>query len=307
MGQGWRRPPPRARRPPRPVALCWCGRLGAQSPPHAGRWLRGPRAPRWGPRPGAALRPSSRPHGDSRVLPLRHGAGWPAALGRLGLSLALQRRGGGGEGRLPAWGSWCLHPWREPRCPASLLSQGCPPASARHSGAGPHAPLPLPAQGRAGKEGHRPGRARVRSQGAGLGEAAEPQWPGGGALARCPSPAACPTGVRAPPGPAPAAGQTSRRHACWLGPRPSHVPPARTETGVGDFTEGIYCSELSCSQLFDGGTRGGSVRFRDVCVSEYKRGRLTRVLLPGPRLWRGPSHGDRVAFAVIGVSFFVMY
>lgn len=129
----------------------------------------------------------------------------------------------------------------------------------------------------------------------------------GGALARCPSPAACPTGVRAPPGPAPAAGQTSRRHACWLGPRPSHVPPARTETGVGDFTEGIYCSELSCSQLFDGGTRGGRVRFRDVCVSEYKRGRLTRVLLPGPRLWRGPSHGDRVAFAVIGVSFFVMY
>ena len=55
-----------------------------------------------------------------------------------------------------------------------VLSQGCPPASARHSRPGPHAPLPLPAQERAGKEGHGSGRVRVRSQGAGLGEAAEP-------------------------------------------------------------------------------------------------------------------------------------
>ena len=92
-------------------------------------------------------------------------------------------------------------------------------------------------------------------------------------LARCPTPAACPTGVRAPPGPAPAAGQTARRHACWLGPTPSHVPPARTETGVGDFTEGIYCSELSCSQLFDGvhGV-GASVSVTSVCPSTKEEG-----------------------------------
>lgn len=228
-----------------PPPLCWCGRPGAESPPHAGRRLRGPRAP-----PGTPVRgcPASllRPHGDSRVLPSRHGAGWPAALGSA-LSLALQRRGGGGGGV----GS-------TPGGDHAALPARCPRVA--------HPPRPVtPGLGQTPlclfpEEGWKGRSSSWKGPGAASG-----CWSRGGSRAAVAGrgrarPVPVPGSV--PPGPAPAAGQTSRRHACCLGPRPPHVPPARpparTETGVGDFTEGIYCSELSCSQLFDGGTRGGA-------------------------------------------------
>lgn len=165
-----------------------------------------------GARSGAAPRPSS------RLLPSRRAAGQPRALRRLGLPSALQQGGGGGGCRLPDRGLWCLHPWRGPRCPASPLSQGCPPASAHHSRAGPHAPLPLPAGGRGEKAGRRPEGPRC-----GLREAAEAQWP-------TPVPPECPPGVRAPPGPAPGPRWPGRQRAITpagsVPGRPT-CPPAR--------------------------------------------------------------------------------
>lgn len=194
-----------------PPPLCWCGRPGAESPPHAGRRLRGPRAP-----PGTPVRgcPASllRPHGDSRVLPSRHGAGWPAALGSA-LSLALQRRGGGGGG------------WGPPLAGTTLPCQPGVPELPTRLGPSPQGWATRPSASsrrRAGKEGHRPGKARVRPRGAGLGEAAEPQWPGGGALARCPCPAAC------HPAPPPRPGRRRAvTPAAWVPGRPTSRPPAR--------------------------------------------------------------------------------
>lgn len=240
-------PPPRASGPPSPQAgrTVLVRTAGCRVPSTHGEAAPRASGSPLGPRSGAALRPSSRTHGDSRVLPSRHGAGWPTALGS-GLSLALQRRGGGGStpgGDHPALPARCFRVAHPPRPVTPGLG---------------HRPLCLfPEEGWKGRSSSWKGSG-----------AASGCWSRGGSRAAVAGrgrarPMPVPGSV--PPGPAPAAGQTSRSQACCLGPRPPHVPPARpparTETGVGDFTEGIYCSELSCSQLFDGGTRGGARPF----------------------------------------------
>lgn len=213
-GPGMAPPPPRASGPPSPQAgrtvLVRTAGCRVSS-------TRGEAAPRasgspLGPRSGAALRPSSRTQGDSRVLPSGHGAGWPTALGS-SLSLALQRRGGGGGGGPPLAGTTLPCQPAVPELPTRLgpSLQGWatgPSASSRR---------------RAGKEGHRPGRARVRPRGgsraavAGRGRARPMP-----VLAPCPCPAAC------HPAPPPRPGRRRAvRPAAWVPGRPTSRPPAR--------------------------------------------------------------------------------
>lgn len=71
--------------------------------------------------------------------------------------------------------------------------------------------------------------------------------------------------------------QSSTRHTSGQERVPAYptslpCPPACMETGVGVFTEGIYCSGTSCSQLFDRGYTawGLSVSVTSACVPSTK-------------------------------------
>lgn len=71
--------------------------------------------------------------------------------------------------------------------------------------------------------------------------------------------------------------QSSARHTLGQERVPAYptslpCPPACMETGVGVFTEGIYCSGTSCSQLFDRGYTGWglSVSVTSACVPSTK-------------------------------------
>ena len=251
-------PPPRARWPPSPQAggAALVRTAGCrEAPPCARRRLQGPCAPRWGPGWGAAPCPSSRLCGNSRLLPSRRAA-WRtrAALRRLGLSSVLQQ-GVVGESAArqgvvvppPLAGTTMPCQPSVPGLP-TRLSPSLPGWAKRPSASSRRR------EGRKGRSSSQKGPGVA--SGCGLREAAEAQWPGGGTPARCPSPTECPPGVRAPPGPAPATPTQARGPGpCWPGRRHTITPagsvpgrptspPTRMETGVGDFTEGIYCSEL---------------------------------------------------------------
>lgn len=106
---------------PRPGALRWCGRLGAESPLHApGGGSEGLVLPAGGPVRGcpASLLPAA------ALASCGWAARGPQEAGPVPGIAARAVRGGRG---LPVRGLWCLRPWRGPRCPAGPPAQGCPP------------------------------------------------------------------------------------------------------------------------------------------------------------------------------------
>lgn len=139
---------------PTPGALRWCGRLGAESPLHApGGGSEGLVLPAGGPVRGC---PAS-------LLPAAALASCGWAAGRGGWACPRHCSKGGGAG-----GAWAARqgvvvppPLAGTTLPCRPAGPGLPTALARHSRAGPHAPLPLPAEGSGEKEGHRPRRAQV--------------------------------------------------------------------------------------------------------------------------------------------------
>lgn len=210
-GPGMAPAPPRASGPPSPQAgrTVLVRTAGYKSPPHAGRRLPRASGSPWDPGQGLLCVP---PHGRKVTPGAALGTwGWVAHGLGSSLSLALQRRGRGRGG----------HPWRGPRCPASPHIPELPTRLSPSLQGWALSPLPLPGGG-LGKEGHRPGRARVRPRGGSRAAVA-----GRGALARCP----CSPHARArqrATRPRPRPGGRRAVGPCCLGPRPpTSRPPAR--------------------------------------------------------------------------------